>query len=96
MRDRLRRAESRAERESLIIPQKDGPPAKFPKSAVAEIFLHNMRRLAGSDIEPHPVSQAIANSPEPDRFAGTFLDTEHAVVDQEGKPIDDGIEDLSE
>jgi hypothetical protein len=61
-----------------------------------EMFLHNMRRICGEALEQHPVSQAIANSPESNRYAGTFFDGKHTVVDKEGESLDDGIEDLSE
>jgi hypothetical protein len=56
MRDKLRRVERRAEREALVIPQLDGTVAKFPRSALPEMFLHNMRRICGEALEQHPVS----------------------------------------
>ncbi len=96
MRDKLKRLERRAERKALVIPQLDGPPAKFPKTALQDLFLRNMRRLAGEDLAPLPVSLAIANSPEPNHYSGTFLDGEHLVVDQDGEPIAGDTEDLSE
>jgi hypothetical protein len=97
MRDRLRRAESRAEREALMIPQIDGPPVKLPKSAFADAFLHEMSRMCGEDLEPHPVHVAIANSPDPDQYAGTFLEGEMRIVDEHGEPLESGAgEDLSE
>ena len=96
IKDKLRRLERQAEREAIVIPQWEGPPAKFPKSVLPEMFLHNLRRMCGEDLEPHPVSQAIANSPEPDRYSGTFLDAEQLLVAEDGEILGVGIEDLSE
>jgi hypothetical protein len=95
IREEVRRLRRRAEREALVIPQLNGPPAKFPRSVLQDVFAHNMRRLAGEDLAPHPVSLAVASSPEPNRYAGTFLDGEHLVVDLDGEPIEEELEDLS-
>ena len=51
IKDKLRRLERQAEREAIVVPQWEGPPAKFPKSVLPEMFLHNMRRLGGEDVE---------------------------------------------
>jgi hypothetical protein len=49
----------------VLVPQLDGPPAKFPKSALADSFLVNMKRLRGEDVPPHPLGVAAARSPSP-------------------------------
>ena len=66
IRDRLRRLERESEGEMVAIPQPDGPPARFPKRAVQDAFVNNVRRLCGEDVEPHPLAVAAARSPDPE------------------------------
>jgi hypothetical protein len=62
MRGRLRRLERVAKAFHVSIPQRDGPPAEFPRSAAREAFLANVRRLRGEAVREHPLSTAAANS----------------------------------
>ena len=66
IRDRLRRLERESAGDMVFIPQPDGPPARFPKSAPQDSFVVNMRRLRGEDVEPHPLGVAAARSPDPE------------------------------
>ncbi len=93
MRALLRRAEHTG---VVVIPQRVGPPVRFPKSALPEAFLHEMNRMHGEDGDLHPLHVAIANSINPELYAGTFLASSHQVVDQDGETIPGGIEDVSE
>ncbi len=67
IRERLRRLEERAEGEIIVIPQRDGPPARFPKEALRDAFTNLMDRLgAGEDAPPeHPMIEAARNSDDP-------------------------------
>ncbi len=91
MRDRLRRAERRAEELGgyVRIPQKDGPPKQFPQAAVLEAFKTAVQRLCGEDVPEHPLSTAAANSPDPDWY-NCFVAGTHTVTG------DAPVEDLSE
>ena len=62
--DKLRRLELLAEGDMLIIPQQDGPPARFPQSSIAAALLNFFERLgAGEDAPPeHPLLEAARNS----------------------------------
>ena len=79
----------------ITIPQKDGPPARFPREAYAEAFVNAMDRLKGGpDIPPrHPLLDAARNSSDYSWREVFFADID--VVDHEGGVIDE-IEDLSE
>ncbi len=52
------------ETDMVVIPQRDGPPVRFPRSAYEEAFLNCMARLKGGpDIPPrHPLVVAARNS----------------------------------
>jgi hypothetical protein len=65
LKDRLRRMEREAERETVLVTQEDGTAKRFPQSALRESFLTNMRRLRGEDVPPHPLGVAAAESPDP-------------------------------
>jgi len=73
IRDRLRRLEERAEGEVIVIPQRDGTTARFPKEALRDSFVNLMDRLgAGEDGPPeHPMIEAVRNSTDP-KWAGTI------------------------
>ena len=61
----LRGRMRRLERQSGVlvhIPQPDGPPARFPQSALADAFLTTTRRLCGEDVAAHPLSVVAARS----------------------------------
>ena len=66
LKDRLRRLEREAEGEMVFVPQKDGAVKRFPKSALQETFVMNMKRLRGEDVPHHPLGVAAAESPDPD------------------------------
>ncbi len=90
MRTLLRRAERTG---MVVIPQKEGPPARFPQSALAEAFICEMSRMCGEDREPHPLHVAVRDSTDPELYAGTFLDSEMRVVGEDGEDAEPG-EDL--
>ncbi len=85
LRDRLRRLEKLSEGPVTVIPQPDGPPVRFPESALKEAFLANVRRACGEDVPAHPLSVA-AQSGDP-KWVGMFF----ADVD-----VADEVPDLSE
>ena len=66
LRRRLERLKRRAEQDLIEVSQQDGPPAKFPQSALREAFLTNVKRIGGGkDVpEEHPLTKAIRNSPD--------------------------------
>ncbi len=67
IRDRLRRLERLSEGEKVFVAQPDGPAAaRFPESALKEVFLTNMRRLRGEHVEAHPLGVAAARSTSPE------------------------------
>lgn len=84
-RDRLRQLERLTRGDDIEIPQRTGPPARFPVSQLEEAFKINMRRLRGEDVPPHPLSVAAANSPDP-RWRQTFY------ADYQGEPPEDRSE----
>ncbi len=75
IRERLRRLEERAEGEVIVIPQRAGTTARFPKEALRDSFANLMDRLgAGEDAPPeHPMIEAVRNSSEA-KCAGTIWD----------------------
>jgi hypothetical protein len=91
LRRELRRLERLAQGEIISIPQQDGPPARFPESALREAFLNAMERLKGGpDVPPrHPLLEAARNSSDSQWRESFFSD-----IDYEGATTP--IEDLSE
>jgi hypothetical protein len=91
IRDRLKRLEREAEGEMLMIPQRDGPPARFPASAAEDAFINLIDRLgAGEDAPPeHPMLAAVRNSSDPGWTSSFFYVQD---PDEMTKPV----EDLSE
>jgi len=79
MRNRLRRLEKVAEEDLIIIPQLDGPPAKFPPAAAEEAFLTSLARLKGEDVPIHPLSAAAETSSD-SHWRGCFVAGTHSVV----------------
>jgi hypothetical protein len=80
MKNRLRKLEQSAEAHYIIIPQLEGPPAKFPESAAQEAFLVSLARLKGNlDIEEHPLSSAAAISSD-SHWRNSFVAGTHRVV----------------
>lgn len=85
IRHRLRRLERESREDTVAIPQPDGPPARFPKDAMQESFVLNMRRVRGEDIEPHPLGVAAARSLDPEwhksLYAASGVDVVRPVPD---------------
>ena len=85
IRDRLRRLERESKGDTVAVPQPDGPPAKFPTSALQDSFVVNMKRLRGEDVEPHPLGAAAARSPDPEwhksLYAASWVDVVRPVPD---------------
>ncbi len=85
IRDRIRRLERASEGVTVSIPQPDGPPARFPESALQESFVVNMRRLKGENVEPHPLGVAAARSPDPEWhksfYSAAWVDVVRPVPD---------------
>ncbi len=90
-----RRLRALEDTDMLVIPQRDGPPARFPREAYAQAFVNAMDRLKGGpNIPPrHPLLDAARNSSDYSWREVFFADID--VVDHEGDVIDE-IEDLSE
>ncbi len=65
MRSRLRRLHRMAEGNVVAIPQRDGPPARFPESALADAYVNAVQRTCGEPVEEHPLSTAARNSSDP-------------------------------
>ena len=79
MKSRLKRLEKLAEQEMIVIPQQDGPPAKFPPAAAEEAFLTSLARLKGEDVPEHPLSTAAARSSDR-HWRNTFVAGTHTVT----------------
>ncbi len=95
MNNRLRRLERRAEGHYIIIPQREGPPARFPESAAQEAFLASLARLKGNlDVPEHPLSTAAATSSD-SRWRASFVAGTHAITG-DGRDLGEPIPDLSE
>lgn len=62
MKDKLRRLERAAEAEMVVIPQKDGPPARFARSALGDAYVNAIHRELGEDLPEHPLSAAARTS----------------------------------
>jgi len=61
---------------------------------IEDAFEANMKKLsAQANGETPPPSHPISSNP---RFAGTFLDGEMTIVDEDGEILEGGIGDLSE
>ncbi len=77
LRDRLKRLERAAEEEMIIIPQKDGPPKKFPPGAGMDAYMNMMDRLGAGEGAPpeHPLIAAARNSSDP-KWAKSFFGVE--------------------
>ena len=86
----LKRLERAGAEEEIVIPQRDGTVARFPRSAGMEAYANLMDRMgAGEDApEEHPLIAAARNSSEP-KWSQSFY-----AVNDEG--LTDPIEDLSE
>jgi hypothetical protein len=87
VRAKLRRLERLAEGNVVSIPQPDGPPARFPESALRDAYVNAFRRGCGEDLEEHPLSAAARNSPYP-----TWRDSVVAGPEE----VPGHVEDLSE
>jgi len=79
VKNRVRRLERKAEGHYIIIPQLEGPPAKFPQSAAQEAFLVSLARLKGEDVPIHPLSVAAENSSD-SQWRRSFVAGTHRVV----------------
>jgi hypothetical protein len=88
-----RRLRALEESDMLSIPQRDGPPVKFPRSAYVEAFMCCLTRLKGGpDIPPrHPLVIAARNSSDRAWRESFFGDIDIADEDVIEPP-----EDLSE
>lgn len=91
LKGRVGRLERAAEEGMIVVAQKDGAIARFPRSAGMDAFSNLMERLgAGEDAPPeHPLIRAARNSDDP-KWSGSF----YAVNDPDEwvRPV----EDLSE
>ena len=87
----IRRLERKAHKEMLIIPQVDGSPARFPKSAARDAYANLMERHAkGEDAPPeHPLLAAARHSSDPWWSSSLYADLG-------GEGWTDPVEDLSE
>jgi hypothetical protein len=95
MKNRLRRLERGVKAHYIIIPQPEGPPARFPESAAQEAFLASLARLKGNlDVPEHPLSTAAATSSD-SRWRGSFVAGTHTVTG-DGRELGEPIPDLSE
>jgi hypothetical protein len=94
MKNRLRRLERGVKAHYIIIPQPEGPPARFPESAAQEAFLASLARLKGEDVPEHPLSTAAATSSD-SRWRGSFVAGTHAITG-DGRELGEPIPDLSE
>jgi hypothetical protein len=80
VKNRIRRLERSAEAHYIVIPQIEGPPAKFPPHAAQEAFLTSLARLKGNlDVPEHPLSTAAATSSD-SHWRGSFVAGTHRVV----------------
>ncbi len=86
IRGRLRRLEELSDGPVVVIPQPDGPPARFPEGALKEAFLTNMRRVRGEEVPEHPLSVAAARSGD-SKWVGAFM---------AGVEVSEEVPDLSE
>jgi hypothetical protein len=88
-----RRLRALEETEMLVIPQRDVPPAKFPRSAYVEAFMCCMARLRGGPDIPqrHPLLDAARNSSDPAWRNSYFAD-----IDLGDEDVIEPPEDLSE
>ena len=66
LREQLRRLRREAKGEFVEIPQPDAPPARFPRSALADAFVNSFDRRLGEDTPEHPLSAAARSSPDPE------------------------------
>ena len=95
MKSRLRKLEQSAKAHYIIIPQLEGPPARFPESAAQEAFLASLARLKGNlDVPEHPLSTAAATSSDC-RWRASFVAGTHAITG-DGRELEEPIPDLSE
>ena len=62
LREQLRRLRREAKGEFVEIPQPYGPPARFPRSALADAFLNSFDRHLGEPLDEHPLSAAARTS----------------------------------
>jgi hypothetical protein len=85
MKSRLRRLEQGAKAHYIIIPQLEGPPAKFPESAAQEAFLTSLARLKGEDVPIHPLSAAAETSSD-SHWRNSFVAGTHHVTGGEIPP----------
>ena len=79
LRRSLRRLERAYQGGMMLIEQKDGSVARFPKSALKAAFLSNCDALAaradGEDPpEPHPLCRALQNASVRESWHETFYD----------------------
>jgi hypothetical protein len=84
----VKRLEKEAEGETVAVPLRDGTVRRFPKSALQESFMTNIRRLRGEDVPHHPLGVAAAQSPDPEWSRSFYSAAWTAIVVP--------VEDLSE
>ncbi len=87
MRSRLKRLQRMAEGNVVTIPQRDGPPARFPESALASAYVNAVRRTCGEDVEEYPLSRAARNSTDQ-----TWRDSVVAGVEEVPEPPEELFE----
>lgn len=73
LKGRLRRLERAAEEGIIIITQKDGTEARFPRSAGMDALSNLFERLGAGEAAPpeHPLIRAARNSEDP-KWSGSF------------------------
>src|SRR5215218_4757854 len=70
---------AREQEELVVVPQRYGPPARFPTSALKEAYLNLMERMGAAEDAPpeHPLLKAVRNSPDP-KWQNSFYFVEDA------------------
>jgi hypothetical protein len=88
LRGRLKRLEHEAEAEMLVIPQRDGTVARFPRSEGIEAYVNWFDRMgAGEDAPPeHPMLVAVRNTSDSEWQRSFFMCED---PDEHTKPIPD-------
>ncbi len=93
--DRVRKLERVSKRDAVHIPQEDGTVKSFPRSALKDAFLNEVRRVRGEDVPEHPLTKAVSTSSDPNYTNSLFLPM--TEVDRDPNEIDPrNVPDLSE
>ncbi len=92
----LKTLEREARGEEIGVPQMDGSEDRFPRSVLAEAFLHELGRVKGEhDEPPHPLTVAMTRSSDPNLRSSAFAAL--SGVDEDGNILPPRrVPDLSE